>query len=92
MNFLGLGVLLVFCAFVSPCLLKTLATLMVPKTFGVFSVVNSFNVMSFIFNASNKLKTSNYDTHDVPYFLMKFNNDVLFEFPSLCPPRHLGQM
>lgn len=39
-----------------------------PKTFGVFSVVNSLNVMSFIFNASNKLKTSNYDTHDVPCF------------------------
>jgi hypothetical protein len=35
MNFLGLGVLLVFCAFVSPCVLKTSATLMAPKTFGV---------------------------------------------------------
>ncbi len=92
MNFLGLGVLLAFCAFVSSCVLKISATLMAPKTFGVFSVVNSLKVMLFICNASNKLKTLNYDTHDVPCFLVKFNSDVLFEFPSLCPPRHLGQM
>jgi hypothetical protein len=82
----------------SQCVIKAfaLATFITPKTSNLFIVVNCLKVMFLTQNASNKWRTLNYNninTHNVPYLVMNFDGDILFELPLLRQlTRHFNKM